>query len=322
MYLENQFISILYNRYNVTSFLKQHSLIFVDYFFNTNSVPFKKLSKTFEVIYNEDELYFISMLKVLNKYIDERNVNTFIKLLTTIYNIELFETICDHVKYPELKTLYFYDSLKKYNSSIILDEKKYYFFKDVIDFNKVYLCDEFTILQREILTGNGYVVNLILNNHTIVDNISNNHSTRYLLYIMSPQLLSKNDLELYKRLEYIVSLMVKKKEIDEELEDIGISLKEYNFADNVSIISYVTDSKTLYKLINKGCDFSNYDNRLVSNSKNKFLLIENGIYMEKEYFTEEAEKIVYDRYKKGLYNIFIENDIMIKDIVNDILKYI
>lgn len=322
MYLENQFISILYNRYNVTSFLKQHSLIFVDYFFNTNSVSFKKLSKTFEVIYNEDELYFISMIKVLNKYIDERNVNTFIKLLTTIYNIELFETICDHVKYPELKTLYFYDSLKKYNSSIILDEKKYYFFKDVIDFNKVYLCDEFTILQREILTGNGYVVNLILNNHTIVDNISNNHSTRYLLYIMSPQLLSKNDLELYKRLEYIVSLMVKKKEIDEELEDIGISLKEYNFADNVSIISYVTDSKTLYKLINKGCDFSNYDNRLVSNSKNKLLLIENGIYMEKEYFTEEAEKIVYDRYKKGLYNIFIENDILIKDIVNDILKYI
>jgi hypothetical protein len=263
------------------------------------------------------------MLKVLNKYINENNVNTFIKLFTTIYNIELFETVCDHVKYPELKTLYFYDLLKKYNSSIILDEKKYYFLKDVIDFNKVYLFDEFTILQRQILTGNGIVVKLILDNHRIVENINNSHCTHYLLFIMYPQLLSKKDLELYKRLEYIVSLMVSKEEdeIDYILKGIDVSLKEYNFADNVSIISYVTDSKTLYKLINKGCDFSNYDNRLVSNSKNKFLLIENGIYMEKEFFTEE-EKIVYDRYKRKLYDTFIENDILIKDIVNDILKYI
>jgi hypothetical protein len=324
MYLENQFINILYNHYNVTSFLNKNPLIFIDYFFNTNSVPFNKLSKTFEVIYNNDELYFISMLKVLNKYIDERNVNTFIKLFTTIYNIELFETVCDHIKYLDLKTLYFYDLLKKYNSCIILDEKTYYFLRDIIDFNKSYLGDYLTILQRQIITGNYNVVKLIVNNHQIVENVSNKHCTIYLLYIMYPQLLSKYVLDLYERLEYIVSLIDRNKnedeEIDEELEEINISLKEYNFADNVSIISYVTDSKTLYKLINKGCDFSNYYNRLVERSKNKFLLIENGIYME--YFTEEVEKMMYDRYKKKLYDTFIDNDILIKDIVNDILKYI
>jgi hypothetical protein len=322
MSLENQFINTLLHNHNISSFLKQNPLIFIEYFFNTNTVFFRKLSKTFEVIYNTDELYFISILKIINKYINETNVNTFIKIFTIYYNIELFETVCDYIKYPELKKIYFYELLKN-KTTLILDDKTYYFLKNIIDFNKLYLCDHFTILQRQILLGNYNIVKLILNNHTILDNINNSHCTRYLLYIMYPNLLNKKDLDIYKQLEYITTLLsTKESDIEDKIKDIDVSLKDYNLSNNVSLIAFVTDSKLLYKLINKGCDFSNYDNRILLNSKHKLLLIENGIYMEKEYFTEKQEKIVYDNYKKQLYNTFIENNLLIKDIVNDILNYI
>jgi len=323
MSLENQFINILYNNYNIKPFLNKNPLIFIDYFFNTSTNSFKKLSKLFYILYETDELYLISVLKTLNNFINPTNANTFIKLFTTtIDNIQLVESICDYIKYPDLKSIYFYALLKQFNYALVINEELYYLLTDVITFNKTYMFDPFTLLQRNILSKNYNVVKLIVNNHTITDSIYSNHSTKFLLYTTYPDLLNDKDIKIYNLIETIKDHLIKNIDIDYLLSEIDTSLYPYNSINNTSLICYANDKDTLYKLINKGCDFNNYNNRSILMCKNQELLISNGIYMSNDYFMTSNSIKVYKEYRKELYDIFIGTDLIIKDIVNYILKYI